>query len=180
MYNSMKKVKIYKLVYDGKPVYIGKTKTSLKVRKQKGYKGTGVEPISNHCEIELIEETLEKGREDFWISEYIKMGFNLLNKRKGITGLDKSDYKKNWYIENKERLKDKQKIYYEENKEYIIKKSVEYAKLNPEIKKKSSKKWRDNNKDKISESNKRWNEKNKDYFKNYNKTYIKERKIDDQ
>ena len=119
------KYKIYKLIYQGEIVYVGRTMRSLKERKKSGYKGTCVQDISDDCVMELIEETNDVSREKYWIDE-IKKTSNLLNKRGGNTGLSDKEWRKNnkelirqldkeWRKNNKESLKIRRKEY---NKEY--------------------------------------------------------------
>ena len=109
--------KIYKLVYEGEVVYIGKTKTSLSVRKSKKNYNEDVMAILDSCEIILIEETDNVSRERYWINFY---GIdNLLNIRKGDGRTDE---------ERKETRRLINKKWNDANKEYKSKKFKEYYK----------------------------------------------------
>ena len=78
------KYKIYKLInLDTKNVfYIGITKNSLG-RRRSGHityaKSLGIENFG----IKLIELTIEKSRESYWIKFYKDKGYELLNKNSG-------------------------------------------------------------------------------------------------
>ena len=147
--------KIYKLVYNGVVVYVGKTKQTLKRRKKGGYKGNpDVQAIYKECDMVLIEETSDVSRERYWI-EYYKE--SLLNIRPGETGLSKKEQRKQWkesnreYFNqweevNKERRKEQRKEYYQCNKERI----------NQQIKES-----RESNREKIQEYQREYYKKNK-------------------
>jgi len=126
-------IKIYKLIYDNEIVYIGQTKLKyLSMRKAAGYGDTV--PFFKECSIELIEETSDSSRERYWIERLRSEGHPLLNKRRGVTGLDKKEYnkeyRKEYYENNKEKIKEDfkeyYKEYYEKNKEVINQKKKEY------------------------------------------------------
>lgn len=97
------KYKIYKLVYQGKVVYIGITTMTLARRKRGNYKGTSVEHIIKECSIELIEETDDSSRERYWIRKYQE---TILNQRLGTgqTILDRREQIRNAYHKNKEKI----------------------------------------------------------------------------
>jgi len=89
--------KIYKLVYNGVVVYVGKTKLTLNQRKRNRYrKNPAVQAIYKDCDIELIEETSDVSRERYWIEQYKD---TLLNIEKGDTGLSEKEYKKKYLKE---------------------------------------------------------------------------------
>lgn len=142
--------KIYKLILNDEIVYIGKTKRTLKQRKNNGY----INEILNDADIELIEETDDASRERYWINYYLDKGAKLLNIKKG-DGLDHKQYVKEYRENNKENLKEYMKEYKEKNKEHL----KEYLKN-----------YRENNKDYYKE----YREKNKDYLKEYSKKHWKE------
>lgn len=77
-------IKIYKLIYKGDIIYVGKTKLTLKRRKSSSNYSVPKE-IYKECLIELIEEVDDVSRERYWIDFYIKSGINLMNKRGGDT-----------------------------------------------------------------------------------------------
>lgn len=150
------KYKIYKLVYDNTVVYVGRTKTTLKLRKQNGYGRN--QQFFKLCDIELIEETDDISRERYWIEYYRNSGEPLFNIKKG-DGLDYQLYSKTYYKENKaiinkkakisqqgekrkeyrknyillERVKQKKSEYYFKNKERLSKKAKLYYQENKEI-----------------------------------------------
>jgi hypothetical protein len=142
--------RIYKLILNDEIVYIGKTKRTLKQRKNNGY----INEILNDADIELIEETDDISRERYWITYYLNNGVKLLNIKKG-DGLDHKKY-------NKE--------YREKNKEKIIENIKEYREKNLENYKEYLKEYREKNKDYYKE----YYEKNKEHLKEYNKKYWKE------
>ena len=112
------KYKIYKLIYNGNVVYVGRTKSTLTKRKNWGYKGCGVEHIAKECSIELIEETDDISKEKYWIEHY---GIdNLLNNVNGNTGMSKKESALIYKAKNKERLIEYRKNRYAENREKYI------------------------------------------------------------
>lgn len=106
------KYKIYKLIYNGEVIYIGKTKNTLKIRFSQKYPKIPIE-IKKQSSIELIEETDDISRERFWIKYYIDLGYKLYNILKG-DGLDIKEYREN----NKEYRIKYLKDWRENNKEY--------------------------------------------------------------
>lgn len=131
-------IKIYKLIHNGKIVYVGQTKLKyLSSRKKVGYGDTV--PFYKECKIELIEETDDVSRERYWIDLLRSEGHPLLNKRGGSTGLDKEEGKREWHKNNKEykkteKYKEYHKEYNEKNKEKISEKKKEYYEKNKEKK----------------------------------------------
>lgn len=135
-------VRIYRLVKDGEIVYVGKTKSTLKRRKQGSFYKMDRE-FSNSCEIELIEITDDVSRERYWIDYYTELGFNLLNRRGGDMSnkqkkerrlIPKELHKKNGRkkIRDEEYWKNYKKEYYEKNKDEINKRRREEYSKNPE------------------------------------------------
>ena len=86
------------------------------------------------------------------------------------------EYKKKWYEENKDRIKERYKIYYEKNKDKLKKYQKEYKKENPEIIKKRRKEYYENNKDVSLIKMKEYYEKNKDQINEYKKKWYEENK----
>ena len=72
-----------------------------------------------------------------------------------------AEYKRQWAINNKERLQEKQKLYYQNNKEKIIE---------------NTRQWQINNKEKVSENHKLYYQNNKDILYEKQKEYLKEYK----
>jgi hypothetical protein len=122
-----KQYKIYRLILDGETVYVGQTTQSLKRRKSQHHFANIFERIIE-SEIELIEITIDKSREHFWIDYYLNQGCILLNKRRGATGLNYEEYRKSEeYKEYQKHYKKKwQKKYKENNKDEINRKQREY------------------------------------------------------
>lgn len=122
--------KIYKLVLNGVPIYIGKTKELYySVRRAKGYPSNQeVQSVIKECEYVTIEETDDASRERYWIDEYRKMGFKLFNKRRGdgITKEEKKELVKNWHKENADYMKAVTKKWREENKDKFNSYRAEY------------------------------------------------------
>jgi hypothetical protein len=170
-------IKIYKLVFNDLVVYVGKTELELERRKQLGY-GKNVQ-FYKECEIELIEETDDVSRERFWIEYYLSIGCPLLNILKG-DGLDRKEYSKEYYEDNKDYFieyhKNYGKKYYEENRDSILKRTKEYKELNKEKIKEYSKEYYEDNKEKMNEYSKKYNEDNKEKLKEYRKNYYKNKK----
>lgn len=94
-------LKIYKIVYKGDVIYIGKTILKLRVRKScKNYSIS--DDIYKESEIELIEYTDDVSRERYWIEYYISIGAKLLNKRNGDHSINTlNDYRKKILFDNK-------------------------------------------------------------------------------
>ena len=160
-------VKIYKLIHNGKIVYVGKTTQDLIRRKSSGYGNTV--SFYKECSIELIEETTDVSRERYWIERLRSEGHNLLNKQDG-DGLDRIKY---------------QREYRDCNKEKIIEKNIEYREKNKE----KIKEYYQNNKEKIKEYYqkdevkvrkkkymKEYFEKNKEKKREYDREYKKNKK----
>jgi hypothetical protein len=135
-------VKIYRLVKDDKVVYVGKTRLTLTRRKSLGFYKMDRE-FSKSCEIELIEESNDVSRERYWIDYYIKLGFDLFNRRGGDMSekqrkqrklIPKELHKKNGRkkIRYEEYWKNYKKEYYEKNKDEINKRRREEYSKNPE------------------------------------------------
>jgi hypothetical protein len=105
--------KIYKLVYNGVVVYVGRTTSLLEIRKSKGYKtNEAVQAIYKDCDIILIEETDDVSREDYWVQHYKE---TLLNIRRGTTGLSQNEYNKEY---QKEYRKANREDYLQYQREY--------------------------------------------------------------
>jgi hypothetical protein len=87
-------------------------------------------------------------------NEYLKNIEKYRNRNKKYRD-ENQDYLKNYqkiyYDENKKQLLEQQKKYYESNKEVILNKNQEYVKKNSEKTKKYQKEYRDNNKDSLQE-----------------------------
>jgi hypothetical protein len=109
------KYKIYKLIYNGDVVYIGRTKMTLKERRKAGYKWNEyLQSIRYECEMILIEETDELSRERYWIQHY---GYdNLLNTQKG-DGFSRKSHKEEWLKANPDYNKEYMKSYWNKNKD---------------------------------------------------------------
>ena len=102
MLKKEKEYKIYRLVLDGKVVYVGQTtKKYLNSRKSHHNYIETFERVKE-SEIELIEITTDITRERYWIEYYLNEGCVLFNKHKGLTGLTKKEYEKN-RIQTEER-----------------------------------------------------------------------------
>jgi hypothetical protein len=107
-------MKIYKIIYEEKIIYIGKTKLDLHRRHLAGHP---YYPEYRLGQIELIEETDDIRRERFWIDYYRNTGEPLLNRQNGDGFNVKTDskfdykgylkvYRKKWASENKNYWKE--------------------------------------------------------------------------
>ena len=168
-------VKIYKLIFKGEIVYVGKTKLSLERRKNGGYSKSV--PFYKECKIELIEETEDESRERYWIEKLSEEGHPLLNIKKG-NGLDYKEYAKKFKNDNptyfKEYYLNYHKEHYEKNKEKIREKTRKYHEENKEKIRENQKKYYEENKEKMNEYAKKYNEENKERLKEYRREYYKE------
>lgn len=160
-------IKIYKLVYEENVIYIGQTTQSIGRRVRKGGHNNIPVEIYEKCVVEVIEETDDIRREQYWIDYYIELGCKLYNKNRSPQSLSNKEYydmyrdeilehKKEYYEENRELLSEKGKTYYKDNKEYVKGKSSEYYY---------------NNRDKKLQYQKDYQEKNKEAKKEYNRLY---------
>lgn len=104
-------MKIYKIIYNERVIYIGKTKLSLSARHSAGHP---YYPEYKLGQMELIEETDDSRRERYWIEYYRNIGEPLLNRLNG----DGFDYKKDSKFDYKGYLKKYRIKYYQENKDY--------------------------------------------------------------
>lgn len=154
--------KIYKLIYQGEVIYVGYTKQTLIRRKNSDYSYIPLE-IKKESSIELIEETNDKTREDYWILYYKELGCKLYNRIRGNLSEDEKiksekersikrskskemiEYRSNYYNNNKDKIKERVSDYRQEHKDEIKEKKKKYYK---------------EHRDEI-------NEKRKDYFKEY-------------
>lgn len=139
--------KIYKLVHPELGiVYVGRTTMTLKERKSRGYKGNPeVQAIYKECAIELLEETDDVSREDFWIEKLLSEGHNLLNKRRGTTGLTHAEFMKIYNEANREAIRAQKKVYKEANREKILQRQKAYYQRNKEeIKRKNLERYHKN------------------------------------
>ena len=97
--NNMRK--IYKIIRGKDVIYIGSTKLKyLCQRKAIGYKFI---PDYKECSFELIEETDDVSREQYWIDYYRNEGCELVNKIRGLTGLTPEDARKEAWKRNKDK-----------------------------------------------------------------------------
>jgi hypothetical protein len=106
----------------------------------------------DNCKIELVEEVECKTKEELHQREgfYIR-SFDCVNKF--IAGRTKKEY----YQENKEKIKEREKEYREENKEKIKERDKDYYEKNREKVKERHKEYREENKEKLKERKKEYN-----------------------
>lgn len=167
--------KIYKLILEGKVVYVGRTKMTLKKRKSGGY-GKNTE-ILKESFIELIEETDDISRERYWINHYKDLGYELLNFEKG-DGLDYKQYRKQYYEKNKEYFKEYQKEYYKGYYENNKDSKREYYEKNKErikeYRKEYDREYYEKNKENVVKQQLEYQKKNEEKIKEYRRQYYKE------
>lgn len=108
IYKKEKKYRIYKLKSNGITIYVGITSKSLKERLDSGYKWLNIEDIK----IELIEETNDFKREEYWINKYTEWGYKLYNsntpsniERGIIKKLGRKEYNKQYGIIYRKKIK---------------------------------------------------------------------------
>lgn len=142
------KYKIYKLVYQGEVIYIGCTRNELKIRFRSNHDSVPKE-IKKECSIELIEETDDISREEYWRLYYVNLGCKLYNRRRGITGLTREEYINEYNISN--QRKENGKKYYEKWKDIIIERTKEYRKRYNESNKEKRREYLNKNKEQIRE-----------------------------
>ena len=172
--------KIYKIVDNSNEnIYIGSTCRTLNVRlsdHKSDYKRflrglacntRSFEIIKNdNYEIKLLETCEVKTKQELFARErfYIENN-NCLNKC--IPGRTFKEY----YYNNKEKIKENKKEYYHKNKEKIKENKKEYYDNNKEKIKENKKEYYDKNKEKIKESQKEYYDDNKENRKEYIKSY---------
>ena len=152
------KGKIYKITGGGK-CYVGSTIQPLNIRFSKHKCQKYIEEIKD-CEdlaIELIEEYPCECKKDLFIRERY-----WIEKTECINKYIPTRTQKEYYQENKEKIKELKKKYREENKEKIKESKKEYNKINKERIKEYNKKYREENKEKIKELKKKYREKMKE------------------
>ena len=79
--------------------------------------------------------------------------------------------RKQWYQENKERIKEHKKQYHQENKERINERSKQYRQENKERIREYKKQYYQKNKESLKEHKKQYRQENKERIKEYNKQY---------
>ncbi len=169
--------KIYKIIDNTNGnIYVGSTKSTLKLRlqnhvrhykqskkttttsdKKKNVFCSSFDIIKNeNYAIELIEEGKFniKEREQYYIDN-----LDCVNKYNAIK--DK-DYKKNWYIKNKDQILTKQKHYAEDNADKIKEYQKKYIEDNKDKIKIKQTEWLTQNKDKKKETDKQYYEQNRE------------------
>jgi len=77
--------------------------------------------------------------------------------------------KRQYYIENKEKISEREKQRYKNNRERILEQNKKWCKENPEKLRKKHKEWHENNLEKVKEYNKQWHKDNPEYNKQWRK-----------
>jgi hypothetical protein len=173
-----KEYKIYRLVLDGKTVYVGYTVYKrLNDRKSVHNNKNTFERVKEST-IELIEITTDKTREQFWIEHYLNEGCILFNKRRGATGLSRKEYEKT------EEYKQYQKEYREENseklKEYLKEYNKDWYQKNKKHQKELGKEWYQKNKKQKLASNKKYQQENKEKINEQRRVRRAKKKLEKQ
>jgi hypothetical protein len=101
------------------------------------------------------------------------------NKGRSECRLCSKEYKKEYYQNNKDKIKKGKKKYRENNKDKTKEYNKEYGENNKDKTKEYDKEYRQNNKDKTKEYNKEYRQNNKDKTKEYNKEYCRVRRQSD-
>lgn len=159
------KYKIYKIIYNDRVIYVGKTTKKPSYRKT--YKCIDKETL-DQSEFQVIEETDTPSRERYWIEYYRSINEPLRNVYKGygLTKEDRLKLKKDWHSRNKEKTKEYYKTNYGKNKEKNKEKNKMYRLKNKEY----YKAYYEKHKEKMKEYYKIYHQKNKEYSHDY---YIK-------
>lgn len=130
--------KIYKIYNPNEPetpIYVGSTTSSLCERFSKhkydfiNNKTSTMSHIlfqeyADDLKIELLEEcSIDERhiREQFYINNT-----NCINLRNAPSGLSGEEYRKRYYAENYEKIRNNQKIHYEQNKDAINSRNIKY------------------------------------------------------
>ena len=116
-------------------------------------------------DIELIEEYHCHSRQELWQREeffinLLKNEPNCLNMRRAFVS-NEENYKKKYYDQHKEEIKERKKQYYEQNKEELNEQRKQYY---------------DQHKEEILNKQKHYNEQHKQEKKEYKKQYYEQRK----
>ena len=178
-YQEGKIYKIYNTINDD--IYIGSTTQKLCERMRhhrcsisqstkgnrlihKAFIGLGVKNFF----IELIEKCPCNDKDELRKKEgeYIRSLKPSLNMR--IEGRNKKEY----YIDNKEHIREIHKEWREKNKEYKEQKDKEWRENNKETRARKAKTYYENNKEYILEKTNQYNENNKEHLKSYAKEKI--------
>lgn len=177
---------VYKITNEDESiVYIGSTTKSLKVRwnHHKTYFKKWSSG-SDRCHAMIYHSFHEYGIENFaihLISEHeidnrnqllefeqkvIDTTENTVNKQKAYTGMNADEYQKQYskqyYIKNKDKIRERNKEYNEKNKEAVAVKNKEYREENKEKMRELWSKHYEANKEKIKQRAAEWNRKNRD------------------
>jgi len=173
-------------------VYIGSTVKTLKARFgghrrsynqfKNGTKGwtTSFSILEfGDAQIELIElfpcktkkELLD--REGYWIGEMQCVNKCMAGNYLGKTG---EEYRREYYQNNMEKVKEKNKECYQANREKTLIRLKEYREANPEKVRERQKKYYEANPEKVKERQKRYAEANKEKIREYQKKYDEENK----
>lgn len=124
------------------------------------------------CRIELIETYPCENNYELQKREryYIQNTKNCVNKNIPTRNI------KEWYEQNKDKLKELHKQYYEQNKDKIKELNKQYKEDNKDKIKEVNKKYYEDNKDKLKELNKQYYQDNKDKIKEQKKQYYEDNK----
>lgn len=89
-----------------------------------------------------------------------------------MTKQEEREYKRQWYLRNKERHKEKVKKWREENKDYILEYGKKWREENKDYFDEYNSQYYKENKEEIKKRSKEHRENNKDYYVAYNKKYV--------
>jgi hypothetical protein len=177
---------IYCIWYDEELFYVGST-TNLTTRKRKHKEAILYETLKKLPVHKKIIE-LEIPFEDLRFEEYCKVPCNSkadLTKQEGdYQRLLKPLYniriegrsKKDWSLDNDEKVKEQKNRWYEKNKELLKERGKQYYKDNKEERNKKTKEYYEKNRTHLLEKGKEYSEKNKQNKKDYDKAYAEQNK----
>jgi hypothetical protein len=168
------KGKIYK-IFNETDTYYGSTIATLnqRLRIHKSSKNTMAKLIINNppYKIEIIENYPCRNKYEL---EQRERFFQKNNKCINIAICGRT--KKEYYEDNKDKVKEQRKEYYEDNKDKINERNKEYFEKNKDKVKEQRKEYREKNNDKVKELNKKYREKNNDKIKERQKEFYEKNK----
>ena len=164
---------VYQHVTPDEMYYFGQTQ-NVERRWSKngaGYRGTALYPYIEKYGWDNIQHIVlfrDQNKEDaLWIENFLietaqEDGFCINKNRSGNISKEEG-YKREYYEDNKDKIKEQQKQYYEDNKD----KKKQYQEQYYEQNKDKIKQYREQNKDKIKQYREKNHEKNREYQRQY-------------
>ena len=190
--NKYQRGKIYKLISNQTDdVYYGSTIETVLTNRLSGHRKdyrywlngkcgytSSYEIVKfEDCKIILVENFPCNTKYELTAREQYHIDNNMcVNKKKAPTGLNKLEYSKQYYEENKNKISEKHKQYNEKNKDYIHQRNNQYYESHKDVIHHKNKNYYESNKDFIHNKNKRYNETHKDKISQNSKQYYVDNK----